>query len=233
MKTLIHILGPGASGKSTLSRAILEGDIKASPLNIPYIGEIKETVPCTVRGVPGTEKVTYCWSSNGTALAGNSKNGTDSIKAIDALPAVLELCWSKAPVAIVDPVRSSMKFVDWMMAYPEPLTAMFVYLDVSVETNVQRLINRRYKNALAKAKEPWEKDDVVLEESLPQKTLDNMMAFRDRAQGVWKYACDHYTRFPRLCLAIPERLSPWESARAIHSALDYLRNGGGVIKDAQ
>ncbi len=224
MKILIHILGPGASGKSTLSRAILEGDPRSR--SIPYIGEIKDEVPCTVRGVPGTEKITYVWSSNGTALAGNSKNGTDSIKAIDALPAVLELCWKKAPVAIVDPVRCSKKFVDWMAAYPEPLTALFIYLDLSLETNVLRLLRRRRENA-------EKKGDVTaaLESVLPEKTYNNMLAFRERAQGVWNYTCTNYNRFPKLCLALPERLSPTEGARAVHSALEYLRNGGGVRKD--
>ncbi len=224
MKTLIHILGPGASGKSTLSRAILEGDPRSR--SIPYIGEIKDEVPCTVRGIAGTEKITYVWSSNGTALAGNSKNGTDSIKAIDALPRVLELCWQKAPVAIVDPVRSSMKFVDWMAAYPEPLTALFIYLDLTVDENIVRLLKRRRENA-------EKKGDVtaMMESVLPQKTYDNMMAFRDRAEGVWNYACNNYNRFPKLCLKLPGRLSPMEAARAVHNALEYLRNGGGVQKE--
>lgn len=224
MKTLVHILGPGASGKSTLSRAILQW--ASHPTENQYIGELKDTVPCTVRGVPGTEAVIYCWSSNGTALAGNAKNGTDSIKAIDALPPTLELCWQKASVAIVDPVRSSMKFVDWMAAYPEPLAALFVYLELTVDENVSRLLKRRNENAMKKG-------DIAhaAQAVLSEKTYENMMAFRSRAEGVWHHACKNYNRSPKLCLSLPGRLSPTEAASAVHGALDYLRNGGGVVKE--
>jgi len=212
VKTLIHILGPGASGKSTLSRAILQ---YGNP--VPYVAEVSDVVPCTNKGVIGTEKISYVWSSNGIALAGNSKSGTDSINAIDALPNVLELCWAKVPAVIVDPVRCSKKFVDWMKTYPEPLTALFVYLDLSLEENVRRLINRRFENNMRRSK-----GLAIPETSLPEKTYSNMLAFRERAQGVFTHAGNTYNRFPKLCLALPERLSTGEGAAAVHSALKYL-----------
>src|SRR5258707_7968711 len=84
MKTLIHILGPGASGKSTLSHNILED---------PSIVEVATTVHALDqhRGVNKPEKVKYTFSGNGVALAGNWKNGSDSIKSMDALSQVIEL----------------------------------------------------------------------------------------------------------------------------------------------
>lgn len=226
MKYLIHILGPGASGKSTLSRGLLDHGIQVAPDGSTGITETMTTVPCTVKGIAGTEKVKYCISEqNNISLAGNWKNGSDSIKSIDALPEVLNLCWAKTETVIVDPVRSSKKFVDWLEAYPDPLTVLFVFMDISLEENMNRLLRRRRENA-------QKKGDFTPETVLPEKTYENMLAFRDRASTVWKYACSGYKRFPRLHLVVPERLTPKEAVTAVLSALDYLKQGGGVVKIA-
>jgi len=209
MKTLIHILGPGASGKSTLSHNVLENR---------SIAEVSTTVQALDqhRGVTKAEKVKYTLSGNGIALAGNWKNGSDSIKSMDALSQVIELCWKERDTVIVDPVRCSMKFVDWMRNYGEPLAALFIYLDLSLEENIRRLLARRRDNLLKKGKPSTEK-------ALPEKTYENMLAFRDRAKNVWTHASNNYDRFPKQCLVIPERFSATESATAAHIALKQLR----------
>jgi adenylate kinase family enzyme len=214
MKVIVDILGPGASGKSTLSRNILED---------PCIIEVSTTVQALDqhRGMTMAEKVKYTLSGNGIALAGNWKNGSDSIKSMDALAQVIELCWKKRDTVIVDPIRCSNKFVDWMKAYPEPLSVLFIYLDMSVEENIRRLLARRHGNVLNKGKESTE-------EELPEKTYENMIAFRDRAKGVWKHACTTYDRLPNKCLVLHERFSAAESAKAVHIALEQLRSEGGL-----
>lgn len=211
MKILIHILGPGASGKSTLSHNILENR---------SIAEVSATVQALDqhRGVTKAEKVKYTLSGNGVALAGNWKNGSDSIKSMDALSQVIELCWKEREIVIADPVRCSKKFVDWMRNYPEPLAALFIYLDISLEENVRRLLARRRNNLLKKGKPSTEK-------ALPEKTYENMLAFRDRSRNVWTHACSNYDRFPKQFLLIPEQSSATESATAARIALEQLRNG--------
>jgi hypothetical protein len=219
MKTLVHILGPGASGKSTLSRALIHYGVATGEDGGTGIHEITTIVPATVHGVVGEEKVKYVISQqNGIALAGNYKNGSDSIKSIDALPHVLELCWAKAPTVIVDPVRSSMKFIDWMAAYPEPLAALFVYLDISEATNAQRLLNRRFENNMRRSN-----GHAVPETELPHKTHENMLAFRDRAKGVWEHVWATYTRSPKLALSLNESLSPVQGAELVYRGVQFLK----------
>jgi hypothetical protein len=219
MKTLVHILGSGASGKSTLSRALIHYGVVPDQNGDTGITETMTIVPATVHGVAGQEKVKYVVSEqNGIALAGNYKNGTDSIKSIDALPHVLELCWAKVPAVIVDPVRSSMKFIDWLAAYPEPLAVLFVYLDISEETNIQRLINRRFDTNMRRSK-----GHATIEVVLPDKTYLNMQAFRDRAKGVWEYVWSSYTRSPKLALSLNERLSPAQGAELVYRGVQFLK----------
>ncbi len=50
-----------------------------------------------------------------------------------------------------------------------------------------------------------------------------MLAFRDRAKGVWEHACSTYNRLPKQFLVIPERMSATESAIAARIALEQLR----------
>jgi hypothetical protein len=219
MKVLINIVGPGASGKSTLSRNILDAT---------SIVEVSATVQALDqhRGMTMAEKVKYTLSGNGIALAGNWKNGRDSIKSTDALAQVIELCWKELDMVIVDPVRCSNKFVDWMKAYPEPLTALFIYLDISLEENIRRLLARRRDNILNKGKQSTE-------EELPEKTYENMLAFRDRAKGVWAHVCSTYDRFPKKCLVLPERFSATECAKAAHIALTQLRDEEELCKEGK
>lgn len=217
MKTLIHIIGPGASGKSTLSRDLLEDR---------SVVEVSATVHALDQhsGVTKAEKVKYTLSRNGIALAGNLKNGSDSIKSMDALAQVIELCWKERDAVIVDPVRCSKKFVDWMRNRPEPLAALFIYLDISLEQNIHRLLARRRANVLKKG-------EIPTEEALPEKTYENMLAFRDRAKGVWEHASSTYDRLPKQFLVVPERLSAAESAAAARLALEQLQDAAAFKEE--
>lgn len=217
MKTLIHILGPGASGKSTLSRNIL-GERS--------VVEVSTTVQALDQhlGMTKAEKIKYTLSGNGIALAGNLKNGSDSIKSMDALAQVIELCWKERDTVIVDPVRCSKKFVDWIRNRPEPLTALFIFLDISLEENIRRLLGRRRENAL-------KRDQLPTEEALPEKTYQNMLAFRDRSKNVWAHACSRYDRRPKHFLVVPERWSAAESAAAVRIGLAKLHSEEAVLKE--
>jgi hypothetical protein len=169
-------------------------------------------------GVTKAENVRYTLSRNGIALAGNLKNGSDAIKTTDALIQVIELCWKERDVVIVDPVRCSKKFVDWIRNYPRPMAALFIYLDISLEENLRRLLGRRRANALAKGKPP--------EEALPEKTYRHLLSVRNRARNVWFHACTNYDRLPKHYLVIPEHFSPTDSATAIRTALEHLHENG-------
>jgi adenylate kinase family enzyme len=76
MKALIHILGPGSSGKSTLSRNLLEDR---------SVVEVSTAVQALDQhsGVTKVEMVKYTLSRGGMALAGNLKNGSDSVKSTE------------------------------------------------------------------------------------------------------------------------------------------------------
>ena len=101
---------------------------------------------------------------------------------------------------------------------------MFIYLDISLEENVRRLLARRRDNAVKKGKQHKE-------ETLPETAYENMLAFRDRSRSVWTHAHDKYDRFPKQCLTIPEHFSGTESATAARAALAQLRNGETLEED--
>jgi hypothetical protein len=145
-------------------------------------------------------------------LAGNLKNGTDSIGTMEALDAVIERCWRERNTVIVDPVRCSMKFVDEVLRYTKPLTALFVYIDITLEENVKRLMLRR-------------RDNGEVEEELPAKTYENLLAVRDRAERVWQHCCTAYKRPPYLLCSLPEVYSTDQCAAYVRRALESLRGG--------
>jgi hypothetical protein len=169
MKCLITILGAGASGKSTLTRALCGS------------GGKEEVVFYNVEGK--AEKAKFVLFPNGAAIAGNLQSTSDSVSSMEARSLLIQDLLKRPDVQFVvtDGVRSSKKWdVDWVQEKLD-CAVVYVYLDIPLEENLRRLVARR----AAKGKT-----------EMNPKTYENMLAFRERAAFVWKSAIDTYKRQP-------------------------------------
>lgn len=207
-KTLIMILGAGATGKTTLSRALAGKDAQ----------EHKVELTVTEKGARKNVKAPYVLGSN-LAIAGNLKNTSDKISAVDGLHQTIDHCWKRRDVVIVDGYRSTHKLVRWVEEHPLKPAALFVYIELSLNNNLARLRGRREGNGKIEAK-------------VPTKTFLTMLRARERALGVWNYAQDHYKRQPVRYLEIPEGMGPEDSARLVESELSKLQEPGTQFENA-
>lgn len=207
-KVLIMILGAGATGKTTLSRALAGKDAQ----------EHRVELTVTEKGVRKQVKAPYVLGRN-LAIAGNLKNTSDAIGAMDTLHQTIDHCWKQRDVVIMDGFRCTNKLVRWVEEHPLKPAALFVYIELSLNNNLARLRGRREGNGKIEAK-------------LPPRTFLNVLSFRERALGVWNYAQDHYKRQPVLYLEIPEGLRPEDSARLVESELRRLQEPGTQFENA-
>jgi hypothetical protein len=201
-KVLVMVLGAGATGKTTLSRA-LAGRAAS---------EHKIELTVTEKGVRKKVQAPYVLGTN-LAIAGNLKNTSDAIGAMDALHQTIEHCWKQRDVVVTDGFRCTNKLVQWVEEHPSHPAALFVYIELSLNNNLVRLRSRRAGNGKIEAK-------------LPSKTFLNVLTFRERALGVWNYAQDHYKRRPARYLEIPEGLKPGDSASLVEGELSSLQESG-------
>lgn len=193
------IIGAGATGKSTLSRT-LAGD-----------GPVEDFVDLDVleKGKPKRVKSPFVLGSK-IAIAGNLKNTSDRIGAMDALYQTIDHCWRQRNVVIVDPFRCTQKQVRWAEQHPLKPAVLFVYIDLSLNKNLARLRGRRAGNGKIEAK-------------LPTKTIKTLLGARERALSVWSYAQDDYKRQPVRYLELPEGMNPADSAKLVLSELSKLQ----------
>jgi hypothetical protein len=189
------IIGAGATGKSTMSRTLAGHQAEEHRIELDV----------TEKGVRKRIKAPYVLGSN-LAIAGNLKNTSDAIGAMDALHQTIEHCWKQRDVVITDGFRCTNSLVRWVEEHPLKPAALFVYIELSLNNNLARLRGRRAANGKT-------------EQKLPMKTFLNVLNFRERALSVWNYAQDHYRRQPVHFLELPEGLEPEESARFIESEL--------------
>jgi hypothetical protein len=194
-KTLVMIIGAGATGKSTLSRTLAG----------PSAQEHRIELDVTEKGVRKRVKAPYVVGSD-IAIAGNLKNTSDAIGAMDALHQTIDHCWKERDVVITDGFRCTNRLVRWVEDHPLNPAALFVYIELSLNSNIARLRGRRAGNGKTESK-------------LPPKTFLNVLNFRERALGVWNYAQDNYHRQPVRFLELPEGLEPEGSARLIEIEL--------------
>ncbi len=193
------VIGAGATGKTTLSRTLAGKNAK----------EHRVELIVTEKGVRKEVKAPYVLGSN-VAIAGNLKNTSDAIGAMDTLHQTIDHCWKHRDVAIMDGFRCTNKLVRWVEEHPLKPAALFVYIELSLNNNLARLRGRRAGNG-------------KIEVKLPPKTFLNVLNFRERALGVWNYAQDHYKRQPVRYLEIPEGLEPEESAQLVENELNGLQ----------
>jgi adenylate kinase family enzyme len=198
-KTIVMILGAGATGKTTLSRTLAGKDAK----------EHRVELTVTEKGVRKKVKAPYVLGCD-IAIAGNLKNTSDAIGAMDALHQTIDHCWKHRDVVIVDGFRCTNKLVRWVEEHPLKPVALFVYIELSLNENLARLRGRRAGNG-------------KIEDKLPTKTFLNVLSFRERALGVWLYAQDHYKHQPERYLEIPEGMGPQDAAKLVESVLNELR----------
>lgn len=229
MKTIVTILGPGASGKTTLGLAIggknptehtLEISGTARPPKFTVFPSGVGLVGNLVRGEDAIEepelraKITCTLFGNGSAIIGNLKTGEDFSREHAALIRALaqtELMKLKSVKVIVrNGVMVSKTWnVDWLGSLKFKFAALFVYLDISLEENERRLLQRRRANG-------------IVEDKLPVKTHQNMLSFRGRAKGVFMAAQQFYAKEPVDFLIIPETDSPERAAKKVWAAIRRL-----------
>jgi adenylate kinase family enzyme len=198
-KTLVMVLGAGATGKTTLSRTLAGKDAQEHRIELTV----------TEKGVRKKVTAPYVLGSN-VAIVGNLKNTSDAIGAMDALHQIGDHCWKQRDVVIVDGFRTTNKLVRWVEEHPLKPAALFVYIDLSLNENLARLRGRRARNG-------------KVEDKLPTKTFLNVLAFRERALGVWLYANEHYKRRPVRYLEIPEGMEPEAAASLVEKELKLLQ----------
>lgn len=193
MKTVVSILGATASGKSSLSRALLGNEAK----------EYYATI--------GSERIRVTFGADGFALAGGIKNGSDSIGKMLTLRATVELLLAHSEVVLTDGFRCTHVFAQFLQELPIPdLSAVFVYLETSLEENAQRLMARRRAAG-------------VIEEALPASTKINLLRARKRAWAVFDRARLTYKRRPASFVTLAEELTPHQSAVRVRAAINDLR----------
>jgi adenylate kinase family enzyme len=202
MKVLIIILGSGASGKSTLTRQL------CGVGGVEYI----KTFQCLDQhlGEQRIEKAKYTLFPNGSAIAGNIKNSSDAIQNMEARAKIINWLLDQKEVqfVITDPVRSSKKWdVDWIQSNPREIAAVYVYLDLSLEENLRRLVQRREANGKT---------------TLGEKTYQNMLAFRERAANVWAAAKQNYKRKPVRFVCLYEHLTPIECSKQVKAEIALM-----------
>lgn len=196
------IIGAGGVGKSTLTRAICgvggeEHDVVLRCYEHKSDRKVLETV-------------TYTLFPSGLAIAGNLRNGSDSISLMDGLRQAVELCWGSSDVVIVDTVRVTHRLVRWIHGHPLSPAVLFVFLSPSLDVNLARLRERRKRRG-------------IVEMELPPRTFWNVFTFRARARSVWKYARTHYRRQPVRFLEIADG-TPEQAAQRILEVLRELKN---------
>ncbi len=154
------------------------------------------------RGAYVPYKVGWTTFANGTAVCGlNGKDGhpgtgADSNRNIDAINYAIDKCLEVSDFVIFDGVMSSKRLVAHLATHPYPnLTVIWVYLNVSPETVLKRLLARREKNG---------------ETETSDKTKNGVLKFRRRAEKMWKFIKENYAREPYTLIDIPEGPSPTE-----------------------
>lgn len=159
------------------------------------------------RGVYAPYKVGWTTFGNGTSVCGlNGKDGhpgtgADSNGNLDAINFAIDRCLEASDFVIFDGVMSSQKLVAHLANHKYPnLAVIWVYLNVSPETVLARLLARREGNDEAETSE---------------KTKQGVLNFRARAVSMWEYVSQNYQREPWSLVEIPEGPTPAE----IHDAL--------------
>ena len=125
---------------------------------------------------------------------------------MDALHQTINHCLKERDTVIMDGFRCTQKLVRWIEDHPLKPAALFVFIELSLNTNLVRLRGRRADNG-------------AVENKLPPKTFLNVLRFRERSQGVWSYARRYYTRQPVHFLQLPEDNAPEENAVLIREQL--------------
>jgi hypothetical protein len=156
-------------------------------------------------------KVGWTTFANGTSVCGlNGKDGhpgtgADSNGNVDAINYAIDKCLEVSDFVIFDGVMSSRRLVTHLATHPYPnLSVIWVYLNVSPETVLKRLLARREGNGAVHTSE---------------KTKRGVLNFRHRAEKLWNFINANYTRKPYTLIEVPEGPSPAEIYEQLRPAI--------------
>src|SRR5260221_1398873 len=105
-KVLLMLIGAAATGKTTLSRTLAGKDAS----------EYRVELTVSEKGIWKKVQSPFVLGSH-IAIAGNLKNTSDAIGAMDALHKTVNHCWKLRNVVIVDGFRCTNKLVRWLEEY--------------------------------------------------------------------------------------------------------------------
>lgn len=88
------------------------------------------------------------------AIAGNLKNTSDAIGATGALYQTIDHCLNERDTVITDGFRCTQTLVRWIEQHPLKPAALFVLIDLPLNTNLTRLRGRRAGNGIDEHKVP-------------------------------------------------------------------------------
>lgn len=169
-----------------------------------------------VRGVYAPYKVGWTTFANGTSVCGlNGKDGhpgtgADSNGNLEAINYAIDQCLEVSDFVIFDGVMSSQKLVNHLQNHPYAnLAVIWVYLNVSPETVLARLLSRREGNGEAETSE---------------KTKQGVLNFRARATSMWEFVTQNFTREPFSFVEIPEGPTPEEIFEALQPVIADMKN---------
>jgi energy-coupling factor transporter ATP-binding protein EcfA2 len=199
-KTVVIIVGASGAGKTTLRRAI-SGCSGEERKAILLCWDHKSEVQVM-------ETASYTLFQNDLALAGNSKNGSDSVNHMDALRQVVDLCWQSRDVVIVDTLRMTSRFVRWLCNHPLSPAALFVFVNPPLDRNLAHLRLRRAARG-------------IIETELPPRIFWNVFRWRERARSVWNYAHLNCRQQPVRFVEITGG-TPGQLAAAVRKELELL-----------
>lgn len=162
MKVAVFLLGAGGSGKTTSRIAFCKGGPRETRLETSLFDK------------EGRPRKMYYTQYDNCSLAGNATTGTDA----NIGPAIIRdsfvECTKLNDIIMIDGVMSSKMWVEMINEYPEDMEVLLVHFNLSKDEVVKRLMNRRRNNG-------------KIEDALPEKTLNNSLAFLQRAVSTMKH----------------------------------------------
>jgi len=144
VKTIIMIIGAGATGKTTLSCALAGENAVQHQVDLSI----------TQKGERKRFKTPYYSRLRIIAIARESQEHIRRIGAMDALHQTIDLCLKERDTVITDGFRCTAEARTLDRGSPAETAAVFVFIELSLNTNLALLRRRRAGNGAVEAEAP-------------------------------------------------------------------------------